>query len=252
MNLNCTITLDITKSYKCKNYKRSVSSTQKSITRRQKETMKNQKYQEAAHQRKERKPILSNGNGQKPNIRIILLQAIAFLLFGLLLHRTWELQIVKGEKYAEDFELKITRTIKDSSTRGLIYDCNGDVLAYNRLIFTVTMVDAAEASSRRGRQLALNGAIYRVIRKLEENEEQISHELPVEIGEDGKYAYTIGGQALIRLKADIMGMAKPEDMTWEQRNMSAEDMIEFLSGNGQYAFYGEGKSVYTNEERESY
>ncbi len=252
MNLNCTITLDITKSYKCKNYKRSVSRPQKSITRRQKETMKNHKYQEAAHQRKERKPILSNGNDQKPNIRIILLQAIAFLLFGLLLHRTWELQIVKGEKYAEDFELKITRTIKDSSTRGLIYDCNGDVLAYNRLIFTVTMVDEAEASSRRGRQLALNGAIYRVIRKLEENEEQISHELPIEIGEDGKYAYTIGGQALIRLKADIMGMAKPEDMTWEQRNMSAEDMIEFLSGNGQYAFYGEGKSVYTKEERESY
>lgn len=214
--------------------------------------MKKHKYQNGTHQKRERKLPLSNRTGPKPNMRIILLQTMAFFLFGLLLYRTWELQIVKGEKYAEDFELKITRTVKDSSTRGLIYDCNGDVLAYNRLIFTVTMVDEADASSRRGRQLALNGTIYSVIRKLEENEEQISYELPIEIGEDGKYAYTIDGQALIRLKADIFGKAEPDDMTWEQRNMSAEDMIEFLSGNGKYAFYGEGKKAYTKEERESY
>lgn len=37
--------------------------------------------------------------------------------------------LVNGQKYAENFELQITRTVRDHNTRGNIYDCNGEALA---------------------------------------------------------------------------------------------------------------------------
>ena len=96
------------------------------------------------------------------NIRLIVLPVIFAALFGMLLYRTWELQIVNGQKYVEEFELRITRTVKDSNTRGMIYDCNGEILAYNELVFTVTMVEEGDYASERERNLSLNGAIYQI------------------------------------------------------------------------------------------
>ena len=83
------------------------------------------------------------------NIRCFILQIIFVVLFAILLHRLFELQIVNGQKYAEDFELQITRTVRDHNTRGTIYDCNGEVLAYSELVYTVTMIDDGTYSSER-------------------------------------------------------------------------------------------------------
>ena len=61
-------------------------------------------------------------------LRILIMQVLFIILFVFVLHRLWQLQIVNGKKYAEDFELKISRTVTDKSTRGTIYDCNGEPL----------------------------------------------------------------------------------------------------------------------------
>lgn len=98
----------------------------------------------------------------------------------------WNLQIINGQKYAKNYELKITRTVKENNTRGIIYDCNGEVLAYNELVYTVTMIDNGNYSSRREWQLALNSMIYHVVKKLEKNKEQINNELKIKIGADRK------------------------------------------------------------------
>lgn len=187
-----------------------------------------------------------------PKIRCFTLQIIFVFLFSALLYRLWELQIVNGQTYAEDFELQITRTIREPNTRGIIYDCNGEVLAYNELVYTVTMIDNGTYSSERERQLSINSIIYRVIRKLNENNEQLSCGLKIEVGADGDYAYTVTGRELIRFKADIFGMADSSNMTSEQMNMSAADMIQFLSGNSKFALYGTGKNLYSEEELQEY
>lgn len=187
-----------------------------------------------------------------PKIRCFTLQIIFVFLFSALLYRLWELQIVNGQTYAEDFELQITRTIREPNTRGIIYDCNGEVLAYNELVYTVTMIDNGTYSSERERQLSINSIIYRVIRKLNENNEQLNSGLKIEVGADGDYAYTVTGRELIRFKADIFGMADSSNMTSEQMNMSAADMIQFLSGNSKFALYGTGKSLYSEEELQEY
>lgn len=190
--------------------------------------------------------------GRDRNIRCITLQVIIGVLFFILLHRLFVLQIVNGQKYAEDFELRITRTVREPNTRGIIYDRNGEVLAYNKLVYTVTMTEDGTYSSERERQLALNSMIYKVDKKLKENNERMNNELKIEAGADGKYEYTVTGSALERFKADIFGQADPDDMTPEQRDMSAEDMIRFLAGNSKFALYGTGKTPYSGEELQEY
>ncbi len=165
---------------------------------------------------------------KEQNIRCFTLVIIFIVLFSILIHRLFELQIVNGQKYAEDFELHITRTVRDHNTRGNIYDCNGEILAYNELVYTVTMVDDGTYASERERQLAINSVIYSVTRKLNENNEKINNELKIEIGANGDYVYTVTGRALARFKADIFGEADPNDMTPEQMDMSADDMMVFL------------------------
>ena len=184
--------------------------------------------------------------------RLFLLQGVFVLIFAILLYRLWELQIVNGEKYAEEFELKTTKVIKDGNLRGNIYDCNGEILAYNKLVYTVTMVDNGDYSSERERQLGLNSMIYKVIRKLEEKGEQLNNELKIVVGTDGNYEYTVTGKSLERFKADVFGQADPDDMSEEQIRMSADEMICFLAGNSKFALYGEGKKEYSEEELREY
>lgn len=185
-------------------------------------------------------------------LRIFILQFAFAVLLLLLLYRLWDLQIVNGEKYVQDYELKITRTIRDKNTRGSIYDCNGKILAYNELSYVITMIDDGVYTSERQRQLTLNSMIYRVVKKLEENQELLNNELKIAVGTDQRYAYMVSGTALTRFKADIFGKADPEDMTLEQREMSADMLVEHLSSNSKFALYGEGKRDYTNEERQEY
>lgn len=185
-------------------------------------------------------------------LRIMIMQVLFIILFVFVLHRLWQLQIVNGKKYAEDFELKISRTVTDKSTRGTIYDCNGEVLAYNDLVYTVTMRDDAVYSTEREHQLALNSVIYNVINKLYENNEKINNELKIRIGDNGEYEYTVSGTALLRFKADIFGKTNPDDMTAEQRDINASDLIKLLSGNDKFGLYGEGKTLYSEEEVKKY
>ena len=63
----------------------------------------------------------------------------------LLIHRIFTLQIVNGESYLENFQLKIKKERSISATRGNIYDRNGKLLAFNELAYSVTMEDVYES-----------------------------------------------------------------------------------------------------------
>lgn len=186
------------------------------------------------------------------NIRLTMVMVVFVFMFTLLLYRVWELQIVDGEKYAETYEIKTTRFLRESNFRGNIYDCNGEILAYNKLVHTVTMIENGNYASGRERQLSLNSIIYRVMRKLAENEERINNELKIMIGEDGSYEYTVTGKTLERFQADVLGVTDPADLSKEQKDMSAGEMIQFLAGNSKFALYGEGKREYTEAELQEY
>lgn len=186
------------------------------------------------------------------NTRLFTLILVFAVLFSFLLHRLWELQIVNGQKYTRDYELKVTKTVRDCNTRGMIYDRNGEVLAYNELVYTVTMTDEGAYGSRREHQLALNSMIYHVMKKLEKNQEEITQGLSITVGSGGSYEYTVTGAELLRFRADVFGKANPEELTEQQQKMSAEEMVQYLSENKKFALYGEGTHSYSQKELKAY
>ncbi len=184
--------------------------------------------------------------------RTFIIQIVFVVLFSVLVYYMFKLQIINGQGYAEETDNSFTKTIKTKSARGNIYDCNGKVLAYNKLMYTVIMSDSLKYASAREKQLSLNSIIYHVVKRLEANNEKINNELKIEIGKNKKYKYTAQGKLLNRFKADIFGLADPAGMTEEQQNINAGKMIEFLSGNSKFALFGEGGRGYTKDELGQY
>ena len=66
------------------------------------------------------------------------------IVAGILIYRVFSLQIVNGQTYLDDFQLKIEKERSLASARGNIYDKNGNLLAYNELAYSVTIEDVYE------------------------------------------------------------------------------------------------------------
>ena len=74
--------------------------------------------------------------------RVIVLGAVFLAMSSILIVRLFQLQIVNGEEYADNFNHTMsTKERQLKSTRGNIYDCNGKLLAYNELSNSVTLED---------------------------------------------------------------------------------------------------------------
>ena len=73
--------------------------------------------------------------------RLLIAGTVMTLLFSILVVRMFQLQIVKGEKYQDNYTLKIVKERTLNSTRGRILDRNGEVLAYNELAYSITIED---------------------------------------------------------------------------------------------------------------
>ena len=69
--------------------------------------------------------------------RVSLLTFLFIIMGGALLYRCFDLQIVQGQKYLDEFILKTEKTRDISSSRGSILDRNGEVLAYDELAYSV-------------------------------------------------------------------------------------------------------------------
>ena len=81
--------------------------------------------------------------------RVIVLGAVFLAMSSILIVRLFQLQIVNGEEYADNFTILSTKERQLKSTRGNIYDCNGKLLAYNELSNSVTLEDNGTYDSTR-------------------------------------------------------------------------------------------------------
>ena len=78
--------------------------------------------------------------------RLFVLGAFMVACFSLLIVRVFYLQVIKGAYFEENFELQINTDITLNAARGNIYDCNGNLLAYNELAYSVVISDIFESS----------------------------------------------------------------------------------------------------------
>lgn len=177
--------------------------------------------------------------------RYSILIAVFLILTSLLIQRTFSLQIIHGQEYADNFTIQTTKTRTLKSTRGNILDRNGNILASNELSYSVTLEDNGTYSSTRQKQLSLNGEIYKIIQIIEENGDSINYDFHVVLDEAGRFVYDVEGISLSRFKADVYGHPTIEELKTDEANATAETMIDYLK-----VFYGivNEKNPYTEEE----
>lgn len=190
--------------------------------------------------------------------RIVVLGAVFLLLVAILIQRLFALQIVNGESYLNDFAMTIKKEKVLNSTRGEIYDCNGKLLAYNRLSYNVTFEDTGSYETTHLRNLNLNSILYKAIKMIESHGDSIADDFRISLAADGSYQYNCTGFYLSRFKADIFGKLyidapseelKKQALTDEEKNISADDMMKLLCST---QYYGINDEKITAAEREEY
>ncbi len=181
--------------------------------------------------------------------RSTFLMVIVIGLCIVLINRCFQLQIVHGAEYLEEFMLMTQKTRDISSVRGNIYDRNGNLLAYNELAYSVKMEDVLESGSTKNQQM--NETVLRLIRMVEKNGDHVITDFKIVIGEDGNFEYTVSGNSLLRFLADVYGKSYIDQLDAEQRASTPLDVMNFLSRKekggfaiGEYEIPGDRKSKF--------
>lgn len=177
--------------------------------------------------------------------RLFVLTLVFCALAAILIFRIFNLQIIEGEKYLNEFLLKTEKNREIASTRGNIYDSKGVLLAYSELAYSVKIEDVFEGS-KKNRNIALNDTIYRLINMIEKNGDRIISDFGIAINEDGEYEYTVSDTQLLRFKADVYGYAYITELKYEEETATAEEMMEDLMS---VDFYGVGTYTDPNDSK---
>lgn len=169
--------------------------------------------------------------------RLLVLSIVIFLLFSFMLVRLFSLQILNGEEYQKDFVMKIERTLSEDATRGNIYDCNGKLLAYNELAYSVTISDNGSYRSEKAKASVLNPQLAEIVQMLERNGDSFYNEFKIDIDEYGKYSFNVSGTKLKRFLADVFGETSYANlgynMTYDfnEADATAEQVMTYLKGS---------------------
>ena len=164
--------------------------------------------------------------------RLFVLIILFTVMSGVLVSRLFLLQIVEGESYLNNFKLKIRKERTISSTRGNIYDRNGELLAYNELAYSVTIEDVYESGE--GKNAALNQTIFDLIKIIEENQDQVINDFNVIINKDGNFEFAVEDNQLLRFLADIYGCPTIDKLTYAQKTSTPLEVMEYMCGVDKY------------------
>ncbi len=178
--------------------------------------------------------------------REFLLILAMLVCAGILLHRIFTLQIVRGEEYLDSFVLMTKKERSISAARGNIYDRNGNLLAYNELAYFVTIEDVYESGSSKNAQL--NDTIYRLIKMIELCGDEVVSDFDIYVDENNEYAFSVTDNALLRFLADIYGHSLTSDLTYKEKTSTAEDVVNYMCSRSNFAI-----GTYTDpEDRNSF
>ncbi|MGN0352180.1 MAG: penicillin-binding transpeptidase domain-containing protein [Roseburia sp.] len=144
--------------------------------------------------------------------RLVVIGIVFVLLFSIMLGRVFVLQIINGEEYQENYTYKIVKERTLNSTRGNIYDRDGNLLAYNELAYSITIEDNGSYDSTKNKNIALNAEINQIIHALEENGDTIDNDFEVTLNENDEYEFNVTGTALKRFLADVYGKSSYDEL----------------------------------------
>ena len=182
------------------------------------------------------------------NNRLLVLIIVFCMAFSVLIARLFNLQIVNGQQYLDDYKLQIQKTRVIQGTRGNIYDRNGVLLAYNELAYSVTIEDNGSYSSIAEKNEELNKEIQYIIELVEANGDTVINDFNIVLDANNKYQFAMENETLrLRFVADVFGEKTIDGLDEEQCNMSAEDIIDYLCTDEEYG-YGIDQSEFEKED----
>ena len=165
--------------------------------------------------------------------RLFVMVVCFVFLCGTLIYRIFSLQIVHGEEYMDNFKLKISKERYIASTRGYIFDRNGELLAYNELAYNVTIEDVYEPGSNKNKNL--NETIYRLIQIIERNGDKITNDFNIILDKGKNFQFTVEDTARLRFLADVYGRDTIDKLDYGEKTSTPDDVINYLAGTSRYA-----------------
>ena len=163
--------------------------------------------------------------------RTIPLIVIYSVFSVILVYKVFTIQVVKQEEIAKETVTHEVVTRETKATRGNIYDCNGVLLAYNKLSYSVTLQDYKAFETEEDK----NAMIFKLIRIIEAYGGKLYPDFFIEKDKEGKLRFTVEGAAENRFKRDAYMSTSVEKLTGEQKKATAEEVFEHLR-HGKYMF----------------
>lgn len=178
-------------------------------------------------------------NAFSSRIRVVMVAMVFFAT--VLVSRLFYLQIINGSEYQDNYNLKLEKTESIPATRGNIYDRNGNLLAYNELVYAVTIQDNGTYSSKTEKSESLNTEIAQIISKLEGNGDKIDNDFGIYIDSSGNYQFLYTSDTLIqRFRADVFGKANIDDLAYnenlgfDEATATPTQIVNYLQGSRVY------------------
>lgn len=179
--------------------------------------------------------------------RLFVLGLVIALLFTILMVRIFNLQIVNEEYYLNNYIQIAEKEILTSGTRGLIYDRNGNVLAYNKLAYAVEIED--ELSSSETKDEELNAIIAKTVNIILSNGDTLINDFSIILNSNNEFEYSVSSDnARLRFLRDIYGKKSIEELDDDKEILSsatADDVMKYLCGEKRFDISDE----YTNQEK---
>lgn len=141
--------------------------------------------------------------------RIVFLCIGYLIMLSVLFVRLYDLQMINGTKYLEEYVRLAEKTVFKPATRGNIYDRNGHLLAYNKLAYAVAIQDNGEYK----RVAERNFMLYKLVNILHQNNEEVIGSLMIGLDEEGNYYFTTSGEASYkRFLRDFYGLTSVDKL----------------------------------------
>lgn len=176
--------------------------------------------------------------------RLFWIMIIYSFLAFLLIERMFELQIVEGKEIQEKESYLDVRERYIPSTRGLVYDKNGKLLAYNTLSYSVMLEDSAVGSGNAGK----NAMIHELLTILKEHGYKLELDFAIELDENGELCFNVSGTAEQRFKKNAYGLRSVNNLSEKQREATAQEVFDFLRHGNKSSAMFQVSDEYTLEE----
>lgn len=174
--------------------------------------------------------------------RLVVLIVLFSVLSLILVCRLFNLQIVKGQDYLDNYTLSIRKTIETSGTRGNIYDRDGEILATNRLAYSVQIEDNGSYENTTQKNELLNETISSVIDIIESHGDSVISDFGIVVDENGEYQFLYAeGTKRLRFLADVYGYSTIDKLKDKKLDTSSpQEVMDFLCANKRKDGYGFG------------